>query len=83
MVLDASALLALLQNEPGSDAVAAVLPHAVLSAVNLSEVVAKMVERGVSAEDARTSRVPYEAKDAAAGCRSAIGPAWRWRCGLA
>lgn len=49
-VLDASALLALLLGEPGSDRVEALLPGAVISAVNLSEVAAKLIERGAPPE---------------------------------
>ncbi|MBS0445098.1 MAG: type II toxin-antitoxin system VapC family toxin [Proteobacteria bacterium] len=45
-MLDASALLALIRNEPGADVVAAVLSSAVMSAVNYSEVLKKVVERG-------------------------------------
>ena len=52
-VLDASALLALLQDEPGADAVASRLPNSAISAVNLSEVVAKLTERGVPAAELR------------------------------
>jgi PIN domain nuclease of toxin-antitoxin system len=48
-VLDASALLALLQDEPGSERVLATLPGALISAVNLSEVVAKLAEVGMPA----------------------------------
>ena len=44
VVLDASALLALLNGEPGADLVAAALPQAAISALNLSEVVAKLAE---------------------------------------
>jgi len=47
MVLDASALLALINAEPGSDVVGAALPQAIIGAVNLSEVVAKMIDIGV------------------------------------
>jgi len=47
VVLDASALLALLNAESGAESVAAVLPDAVVSAVNLSEVVAKLAEAGM------------------------------------
>lgn len=47
VVLDASALLALLNDEPGSAEVAKVLPDAAVSAVNFSEVVAKLAEAGV------------------------------------
>lgn len=46
-VLDASALLALLQAEPGAARVAATLPGARISAVNLAEVVGKLAERGM------------------------------------
>lgn len=52
VVLDSSAILALLINEPGSDVVEAALPRALLSTVNLAEVVAKLCERGVPAEEA-------------------------------
>jgi PIN domain nuclease of toxin-antitoxin system len=46
-VLDASALLALLNQEPGSEAVASIITQAAISAVNLSEVVAKLAEAGM------------------------------------
>lgn len=42
MILDASALLALLQGEMGADKVQAVLHRAMISAVNWSEVVQKL-----------------------------------------
>lgn len=46
-VLDASALLALLGDEPGAEVVARLIPGAIVGAVNLSEVVAKLVEAGM------------------------------------
>lgn len=46
-VLDASALLATLHDEPGGDSVVPLLPHCVISAVNWSEVVQKSIARGV------------------------------------
>lgn len=52
-VIDASALLALLQDEPGSDRVAEALPDALISAVNLSEVVAKLCDKGFEPDEAR------------------------------
>jgi ribonuclease VapC len=52
MVLDASALLALINSEPGWKVVAATLPEAAISAVNLAEVVTKMVDIGIPEEDA-------------------------------
>lgn len=50
-VLDASALLALLQDEPGCSRVLEVLPGALICSANLSEVVAKLTEWGMPDED--------------------------------
>jgi len=47
VVIDASALLALLNDEPGADVVAEALPGGVISAVNLSEVIAKLCDAGM------------------------------------
>ena len=58
IVLDASALLALLNAEPGGDVVAAELPNAVISAVNLSEVVAKLAEKGMPEVAIRSALAP-------------------------
>lgn len=46
-VLDASALLALLNGERGQEVVASLMPGAVIGAVNLAEVVRKLAERGM------------------------------------
>jgi PIN domain nuclease of toxin-antitoxin system len=46
-VLDASAILALVHDEPGADLVEAHLDSAVLGAANLAEVVAKLVDDGI------------------------------------
>ena len=40
-------MLALLQGEPGGEAVRSVLANSVISTVNLSEVIAKLVENGI------------------------------------
>jgi PIN domain nuclease of toxin-antitoxin system len=53
-VLDASALLALLNDEAGASRVAAVITGAAISAVNVSEVLSKLVDAGMPAEDARS-----------------------------
>ena len=45
-VLDASALIAFLCNEPGAEKVAAVLSRSCISAVNLGETLSKLVEYG-------------------------------------
>ena len=52
-VLDASAVLALIQGEPGGQRVRTVVRQAVLSSVNLTEVVTKLVARGVPLNDVR------------------------------
>lgn len=53
-VLDASALLALMLDEPGADVVEAHLQGAVISSVNFSEVAARMLDRGASLEFVET-----------------------------
>lgn len=57
-VLDASALLCLINGEPGSERVAAVLSVAVISAVNLAEVTSKLNELGPDADAARALLAP-------------------------
>ena len=52
VVLDASAVLAVLNGEPGAEAVWDCLPGARLSAVNAAEVAAKLVDGGRDAERA-------------------------------
>jgi ribonuclease VapC len=52
-VLDASALLAYLQDELGSDAVEAVLFEFIISSVNWAEVVQKSIAAGVSVDGMR------------------------------
>jgi ribonuclease VapC len=47
IVLDASAVLALVHDEPGADLVEQELPGSALSAVNLAEVVGKLLDAGV------------------------------------
>ncbi len=54
-VLDSSAVLALIFNEPGAETVKAALPDALLSTVNLAEIITKLVDRGLPAEVARAA----------------------------
>jgi len=58
VVIDASALLALLNAEPGADVVAEALPGGVISAVNLSEVVAKLCDAGMPEKAIRQAVQP-------------------------
>ncbi len=53
-VLDASAVLALILNEPGASAVEPYVGTGLLSVVNYSEVVARLSDRGAPAELIRT-----------------------------
>ena len=50
-VLDASALLCLLFNEPGASKVEACLAHGLISAVNYHEVLASLIDRGITTEE--------------------------------
>ncbi|WP_300528098.1 type II toxin-antitoxin system VapC family toxin [uncultured Nocardioides sp.] len=52
-VLDASAVLALIQDEPGAREVEAVLSGARMGAANLAEVVGKLVDAGLDASRVR------------------------------
>jgi ribonuclease VapC len=47
VVFDASAILAILHDEPGSKAIEPYLNRAVVSAVNLSEVIAQLIKQGM------------------------------------
>ena len=66
-VLDASAVLTVVNGETGAETVLDILPNAIISAVNLSEVVAKLQERGGSDAaidailgDVNTEVVPFD-----------------------
>ncbi len=54
-VLDASAVLALLNQEPGMDRVEAVLADSCLGTINYCEVLGKLIDAGVPEQDARES----------------------------
>ena len=71
VVLDASAVLALLNREPGAEAVEGALGRASMSAVNAAEVLSKLVDAGLELARAReafallgVSVVPFDATDA-------------------
>lgn len=52
-VLDASAILALIHNEPGADVVAERLESGTLCTANLAEVIGKLVDAGIDASRVR------------------------------
>ena len=71
VVLDASAVLALLNAEPGCEQVEAALPGASISAVNLAEVVGKLADKGMPGKAARDAVLglgldvrPFDVEDA-------------------
>ncbi len=55
IVLDASALIAFFKDELGSANVLAAMPGAVISSVNLTEVVTRLIDDGFVIEDVRTA----------------------------
>lgn len=72
VVLDASAMLALINGEEGAEVVEALLEQAVVSAVNLSEVAGKLVDRGVDGADARAALEALELDVRAFGAADAF-----------
>ena len=54
-VLDSSAVMAVIQNEPGSARVEETLPGALLSAVNFAEVISKLTDRGMDGKVAEAA----------------------------
>ncbi|MGO9897562.1 MAG: PIN domain-containing protein [Bryobacteraceae bacterium] len=54
-VFDASAVLALMQGEPGADKLRDLQPDAVVNAVNAAEVLAKLVNRGMPPAEAQAA----------------------------
>ncbi len=65
VVLDASAILAMLRDEPGADEVAEVIDSALVSVVNEAEVIGKLIWRGQSPEQALdvVGSLPYRLVD--------------------
>jgi PIN domain nuclease of toxin-antitoxin system len=77
-VLDASAILALLREEPGAESVAELIDNCIASTVNASEVIAKLVERGAppaSAEEI-VFGLPFEMVDFDRALAAAAGRMW-------
>ncbi len=59
-IADASAILAMLDREPGHERVAAELPATVMSTVNLAEIVTSLINKGIPAADARRTTESLE-----------------------
>ncbi|MDR5710295.1 MAG: hypothetical protein QN172_06840 [Armatimonadota bacterium] len=58
LILDASASLVLLQGKPGTERWETAVGDAAISAVNLSEVVAKLADLGMSEQEIRSTLEP-------------------------
>ena len=82
VVFDASALLALLNDEPGADRALEHLANGVIGTVNLSEVLAKLLESGMPAKPAAQAvaqlQLPaVDFDELLAGATAALRPATR------
>jgi len=77
-VLDASALLAFLQREIGHEAVAPVIEAAVISAVNLSEVMQKSLAAGVDTQGLETDLRAVGLRVHDFDAQDAVGTAELW-----
>lgn len=77
-VLDASAILALVGEEPGAEAVARIIANCIVSTVNGSEAIAKLVERGVPSDVAEEIifGLPFELVDFDRPLAAAAGRMW-------
>lgn len=76
-VLDASAVIALLRDEPGADRVwPAVQTGAVISAVNLAEVISKMLDKGTSKELVASSMAVLDLEVIGLDAEAALQTAW-------
>jgi ribonuclease VapC len=54
-LFDASAVLALMQGEPGADKLRDLAPDAIVNAVNVAEVLARLISRGMPAVEAEAA----------------------------
>lgn len=64
-ILDASAVLAFFHREPGGETVRSILADSAISTVNISEVIAKLVENGTDPDTAvlLTEAQPFQPAD--------------------
>lgn len=72
VVVDASAVMALMLGEPGADVVQAVIRGSAMSAVNASECCARGVERGAKADDVLSLIKVFEVEVIAFDLESAL-----------
>ncbi len=88
VVFDASAVLALLRNEPGADVVAQYIGDGLISAVNFQEVLKGLLRRGVPMDaalamlDALHLDIRAHGRDDAIGAAELITPTQQFGSGL-
>ncbi|HUF46143.1 MAG TPA: type II toxin-antitoxin system VapC family toxin [Aestuariivirgaceae bacterium] len=77
-VLDASAILALVRQESGADVVGQIIARSIVSTVNASEAVAKLVQKGVEPETAEEIifGLPFQTVDFDREMAAAAGRMW-------
>jgi len=80
MIFDASALLALLQEEKGCEHIEKHLSHAIMSSVNFSEVISVLINAGITEKDALThitalvkEIIPFDSEQAYQAARLRAG----------
>ncbi len=78
-VLDSSAILAVLNSEPGADRVIVVMPRSLVSVANEAEVITVLIRSGSSAQDALTSvaNLSYLRVDLDTALAQRAGTLWR------
>lgn len=78
-VLDASAVLAFLQREPGAELVQQIMPRALLCTINVAEIVTKLIDRGLEAATVFEIVVglPYRIVDFDTGLALDAGQLWQ------
>ncbi len=79
VVLDSSAIMAVLRSEPGAEVVAAAIPQAQVSVINEAEVIGVLIRYGASPEGALKSalQLPYRRVDLDARLARRAGMLWR------
>lgn len=79
VVLDSSAIVALVRSEVGAEAVAAVLPQSLVGVVNEAEVLSVLIRYGSPPEAARdiVLQLPYKRVDLDAELARRAGMLWR------
>jgi ribonuclease VapC len=79
VILDSSAILAVLNSEPGGDKVVSVMPRSLVSVANEAEVITVLIRGGKSSDQALefVADLPYRRIDLDASLARRAGTLWR------